>query len=134
MVSIDELREIYDRYGEEILKSGIPTAAGAAEIKGAARGGYRFSGSVREIFEGFFGTDNPYTITLDGKLRSYNVLNREGKCDWCVRTDPVGEGPSRSIGACGRHARHRVYSGRVLLRMQKEHCLPTLLSQRAGLN
>lgn len=65
---IDELREIYDHYGEEILKSGVPTAAGAAEQKGAPRGGYRFSGAVREIFEGFFGTDNPYTITLDGKF------------------------------------------------------------------
>lgn len=58
---IARLREIYDRYGEELLKNGIPDA------KIGFRSGYSFSGNTNEIFEKFFGTDNPYSIALDDK-------------------------------------------------------------------
>jgi len=58
-LSLEELRDIYDRYGEEILKNGVPAAAG--------KGGYLFSGDTNRIFEKFFGTANPFTITLDSK-------------------------------------------------------------------
>ena len=34
----------------------------------AVQGGYRFGGNTDEIFEKFFGTSNPFTITLDGKF------------------------------------------------------------------
>ncbi len=64
-VWIAELREIYDRYGEEILKAGIPSEKQEDSTK--KRGGYRFSGNTMEIFDKFFGTENPFTITLDSK-------------------------------------------------------------------
>ena len=54
------MRETYDRYGEELLKNGIP------DPKLGLKGGYRFSGNTYEIFEKFFGTSNPFTIALDG--------------------------------------------------------------------
>lgn len=69
VIIIAELREIYDRYGEEMLKAGVPPEK--TEDKASKknpfvqRGGYRFSGNTLEIFEKFFGTDNPFTITLD---------------------------------------------------------------------
>lgn len=65
------MRNIFDRYGEEILKNGVP------EANGNFKGGYRFSGNSLEIFEKFFGTSNPFTIALDGKiLFKNNKLNR----------------------------------------------------------
>jgi DnaJ-class molecular chaperone len=71
VLSNSELREVYDRYGEELLKSGVPPER--PEEKGSkknpivTKGGYRFSGDTNKIFEQFFGTSNPFTITLDKK-------------------------------------------------------------------
>ena len=71
---IEELREIYDRYGVEILKNGVPSdkveIKGSKKNPGNPKGGYRFSGSTKEIFEKFFGTSNPFTITLDCNSKS----------------------------------------------------------------
>jgi DnaJ homolog subfamily B member 13 len=68
---IAELREIYDRYGEEMLKSGVPPEVplekATKKKPSIVKGGYRFSGNINEIFEKFFGTSNPFTITLDEK-------------------------------------------------------------------
>ena len=64
-----ELREIYDRFGEEILKSGVPpekTEDPLSIRRAPVKGGYRFSGNIPDIFEKFFGTSNPHTVTLDG--------------------------------------------------------------------
>jgi hypothetical protein len=66
---IAELREVYDRYGEEMLKAGVPPEATddhQSKKSHKTSGGYRFSGNTLEIFDKFFGTDNPFTITLDG--------------------------------------------------------------------
>lgn len=69
-MSLEELREIYDRYGEDLLKNGIPPEKpdeqGSKKNPNTTKGGYRFSGNIEEIFEKFFGTDNPFTVTLDG--------------------------------------------------------------------
>ena len=68
---VAELREIYDRYGEEMLKSGVPPEVplekATKKRPSIVKGGYRFSGNIDEIFEKFFGTSNPFTITLDEK-------------------------------------------------------------------
>ena len=55
------LRAIFDKYGEEALKNGVPE--GPSQIQG----GYRFSGNTHKIFEKFFGTSNPFTVAIDGK-------------------------------------------------------------------
>jgi DnaJ-class molecular chaperone len=49
-----ELREIYDRYGEELLKSGIPpekAEGGSKKNPAVTKGGYKFSGNTNMIFE-----------------------------------------------------------------------------------
>lgn len=48
-----------------MLKNGVPDG------KGGVKGGYRFSGNTYEIFEKFFGTSNPFTVSLDGKFSMY---------------------------------------------------------------
>ena len=65
---IARLREVYDRYGEELLKNGIP------DPKTGFRCGYSFSGNTNEIFEKFFGTDNPFSIALDDKGQSLTLI------------------------------------------------------------
>jgi hypothetical protein len=53
-----------------MLKAGVPPEKNdeiSSSKKNANRGGYRFSGNILEIFEKFFGTDNPFTLTLDAK-------------------------------------------------------------------
>ena len=45
---------IYDQYGEELLKEGVPTS------NGKLTGGYAFDGDYLEVFRNFFGTSNPY--------------------------------------------------------------------------
>ena len=59
VLSTPELKEIYDKFGEQLMKQGVPDA------KMAFKGGYKFLGNSFEIFEKFFGTANPYTIALD---------------------------------------------------------------------
>jgi len=54
VLSDREKRAIYDQYGEEGLKNGIPDG------NGGTRGGYSFNNNAKEIFERFFGTDNPF--------------------------------------------------------------------------
>ncbi len=48
VLSNAELREIYDRYGEELLKSGVPPekTEGSKKNPVVTRGGYRFSGNT----------------------------------------------------------------------------------------
>ena len=78
--AIAELREIYDRYGEEMLKSGVPPAVplekATKKKPSIVKGGYRFSGNIDEIFEKFFGTSNPFTITLDDKGNQISALQQ----------------------------------------------------------
>jgi DnaJ family protein B protein 13 len=46
-------RAFYDKYGEEKLKEGFFS-------KGNLKGGYRFGGNPEEIFEKFYGSNNPF--------------------------------------------------------------------------
>lgn len=52
-------RAIFDQYGEQGLKDGIPDGHGG--VKG---GTYRFSGNALEIFQAFFGTASPFADIL----------------------------------------------------------------------
>lgn len=67
VLSTDELRSVYDRYGERILKNGDP----ATQHKG-----YSFSGDPMEIFESFFGTINPFHIALDDKGQQVPMIQK----------------------------------------------------------
>jgi DnaJ family protein B protein 13 len=64
------LRDIYDKYGEEILKNGV------IDERGQVIGGYRFSGNSLAIFEGFFGTSNPFTIALDDNGNQIQMIQK----------------------------------------------------------
>ena len=47
-------RITFDKYGEEGLKAGLPTASGGFVE------GYTFHGDSRKVFTDFFGGDNPF--------------------------------------------------------------------------
>jgi hypothetical protein len=59
-----------------MLKAGVPPERSEEQASKknpvVSRGGYRFSGNTMEIFDKFFGTDNPFTITLDSKFSLYS--------------------------------------------------------------
>lgn len=59
VLSTPELKDAYDKYGEELMKTGVP------DKKYVFKAGYKFQGNSFEIFEKFFGTQNPYAVALD---------------------------------------------------------------------
>ena len=56
MLSKSNTRAVYDQFGEEGLKSGVPTT----DIVGGFSGGYVFHGNPDKVFREFFGGDNPF--------------------------------------------------------------------------
>jgi len=54
VLSDKEKKAIYDQYGYEALRDGIPDAGGTP------KGGYTYSQNANEIFRTFFGTSNPF--------------------------------------------------------------------------
>ena len=68
VLSTPELKEIYDRYGEDLMKTGVP------DKKYGFKAGYQFQGNSLEIFEKFFGTSNPYTIAIDDNGNQIGAL------------------------------------------------------------
>lgn len=55
-------RDIYDMYGEEGLKGGVPGGAGHEERSGFT---YEFHGDPRATFAQFFGSTNPFQAFFD---------------------------------------------------------------------
>lgn len=47
-------KAIYDQYGYEALRDGIP------DEQGGTQGGWSYKQNAREVFENFFGTSNPF--------------------------------------------------------------------------
>ena len=68
VLSTPELKQIYDKYGEELMKTGVP------DKKFGFKAGYQFQGNSFEIFEKFFGTTNPFTIALDEHGQQLGML------------------------------------------------------------
>lgn len=56
VLSDKKKREIYDQYGEEGLKGGLPGGGGGSGPQFT----YTFHGDPRATFQQFFGTDNPF--------------------------------------------------------------------------
>jgi DnaJ family protein B protein 13 len=55
---------VYDQFGEEGLKNGVPTGSGGHD---AWTQGYTFHGNPDKVFRDFFGGDNPF----QGKNNNY---------------------------------------------------------------
>lgn len=55
-------REIYDQYGEDGLKGGVPGTEDGKQFN------YTFHGDPRATFAAFFGTDNPFESFFSGGL------------------------------------------------------------------
>lgn len=55
-------RAVYDQFGEEGLKMGVPKGSGNA---GAWTDGYTFHGNADKVFREFFGGDNPFQEFYD---------------------------------------------------------------------
>uniref|UniRef100_A0AAY5K4U5 J domain-containing protein n=1 Tax=Esox lucius TaxID=8010 RepID=A0AAY5K4U5_ESOLU len=77
-------KAIYDKFGEEGLKGGIPPESG---LHGAWTSGYVYHGNPNKIFYQFFGGDNPFA---DFHLKDGNeVINGFGGLRGSVKTqDP----------------------------------------------
>lgn len=58
---LEQLRTIYEQYGEETLHSGV---VGPDSIR---RGGYLYKQNCYEIFEKFFLEQNPFSEIIDTK-------------------------------------------------------------------
>ena len=54
LLSIGKRRAIYDQFGEEGLKGGVPDGSGGFTS------GYTFHGDPFKVFSTFFGGDNPF--------------------------------------------------------------------------
>lgn len=59
-------KAVYDQFGEEGLKSGVPDNQGEG---GAWTSGYSFHGDGHKVFREFFGGDNPF----QGKTRVFII-------------------------------------------------------------
>ena len=89
-----EKRAIYDQYGEEGLRNGVPDG------EGGVRGGFDASCDAGQIFESFFGTANPFADFGFGNKRIVDIRNsitdillphQVIRCHLvhpCVRVDP----------------------------------------------
>ena len=60
-------RAVYDQFGEEGLKNGVPS--GSVET-GAWTQGYTFHGCADKVFRDFFGGDNPF----QGEIRKHLLI------------------------------------------------------------
>ncbi|XP_072018706.1 dnaJ homolog subfamily B member 13-like [Amphiura filiformis] len=56
-------KAVYDQFGEEGLKNGVPEGSGES---GAWTDGYTFHGDANKVFREFFGGDNPFNEFFDG--------------------------------------------------------------------
>jgi DnaJ-class molecular chaperone len=56
VLSTPTLKDLYDRYGQSGLKNGIPDPLNL----GKAVGGYCFQGNGEEVFQRFFGAQDPF--------------------------------------------------------------------------
>ncbi|XP_077976854.1 dnaJ homolog subfamily B member 13-like [Glandiceps talaboti] len=56
-------RAVYNQFGEEGLKNGVPSGSGES---GAWTQGYTFHGDAHKVFTDFFGGDNPFSEFFDG--------------------------------------------------------------------
>jgi DnaJ-class molecular chaperone len=79
VLSDPEKRAIYDQYGYEGLRDGIPDLSGATK-------GYNYKQNAQEIFENFFGTTNPFaTFGFGDTMPFASKLNKPGP----KKNDPI---------------------------------------------
>uniref|UniRef100_D3TPW8 Molecular chaperone n=1 Tax=Glossina morsitans morsitans TaxID=37546 RepID=D3TPW8_GLOMM len=110
-------REIYDKYGEEGLKSG-----------GVRNGGntngtftYQFHGDPRATFEQFFGSSNPFASFFDmsDNLFDKNVFDLDTEHDFFA-SPFAGLGPRQGLGGAFRPTSFRSHSFNVHTPFKKE--------------
>ncbi|XP_054753981.2 dnaJ homolog subfamily B member 13-like [Lytechinus pictus] len=64
ILSDPKKKAVYDQFGEEGLKNGVP--AGSNEDSGAWTQGYTFHGDANKVFMDFFGGNNPFSEFHEG--------------------------------------------------------------------
>lgn len=96
-------RAVFDQFGEEGLKHGVPTGSGTVAneaetsasdhmtINGAWTSGYTFHGDVEKVFREFFGGNNPFQGQLicnfyfDQVTRNDIIINTVLHIYFCLR-------------------------------------------------
>lgn len=73
VLSDKQKRAIFDKYGYEGLRDGVPGAEGDAP-----EGGYTYQQNAQEIFESFFGTNNPFAAFGFDSAPFASKLNKPG--------------------------------------------------------
>ncbi|XP_071505548.1 dnaJ homolog subfamily B member 13-like [Diadema antillarum] len=63
VLSDPKKKAVYDQFGEEGLKNGVPAGT---EDSGAWTQGYTFHGDAHKVFREFFGGNNPFSEFTDG--------------------------------------------------------------------
>ena len=76
------MKRVYDKYGEYSVLNGIE--------KGPDKfSGYIFNGDPNKIFEGFFGSNNPYVedpLPVQGELTELEQISKDSRADDIVVT------------------------------------------------
>uniref|UniRef100_A0A7S2V156 J domain-containing protein n=1 Tax=Fibrocapsa japonica TaxID=94617 RepID=A0A7S2V156_9STRA len=82
VLSDKERRAIYDQYGYEGLRDGIPDSSGET------KGGYTYKQNAQGIFESFFGTKNPFSDFGFGETMPFaSRLQKPGP----KKADPIAQ-------------------------------------------
>lgn len=111
VLSDKQKREIYDQYGEEGLKGGIPGGAGGPDGSGYT---YTFHGDPRATFASFFGNNNPFeSFFMSGPGMFNGFGGGSAGEDDDMDVDPFAQFTGGRIGGANQFRSHSFNIGQM---------------------